>query len=92
MAKARFKPVTDRRSDRTWRRWLGPGSPLRGGAGLAALATAKIHCHSPTLNSQTGSLVRGLPAETTRSGKGIAAEGHLGSWTHVSKLVGQKKV
>jgi len=32
-----------------------------------------------------------LPAETTRSGKGIAAEWHLGSWTHVSKLLGQKK-
>ena len=35
-------------------------------------------------------LVRGLPAETTRSGKGMAAEWHLGSWTHVSKLLGQE--
>jgi hypothetical protein len=31
-------------------------------------------------------------AETTRSGKGIAAEGQLGRWTHVAKLLGQKKV
>jgi hypothetical protein len=30
-------------------------------------------------------------AETTRSGKWIAAEWHLGSWAHVSKLLGQKK-
>jgi hypothetical protein len=67
MMKVRFKPVTDRRSDCTWRRWR------KGDAERAGLA-------------------RGLPAETTRSGKGIAAEGHLGSWTHVSKLVGQKKV
>ena len=37
-------------------------------------------------------LVRGLPAETTRAGKGMAAEGHLGRWTHVSKLSGQEKV
>jgi hypothetical protein len=35
-------------------------------------------------------LVRGLPAETTRSWKGMAAEWHLGRWTHVSKLLGQK--
>jgi hypothetical protein len=29
-------------------------------------------------------------AETTRSWKWMAAEWHLGSWTHVSKRLGQK--
>jgi len=37
-------------------------------------------------------LVQGLPAETTRSWKWMAAEWHLGSWTHISKLSGQEKV
>ena len=69
----------------------GALSPLRGCAGLAALATAKVHCRSPAFNFQTRSLVRGLPAETTRSGKWIAAEGQMGSWTPISKLLGQKK-
>ena len=41
---------------------------------------------------ERAALVRGLPAETTRSGKWMAAEWHLGSWSHVSKLLGQKKV
>jgi len=41
---------------------------------------------------ERATLVRGLPAETTRSWKWIAAEWHLGSRTHVSKLLDQKNV
>ena len=36
-------------------RWLGPYSPLRGCAGLAALSTAKIPCRRTPFNFQTGS-------------------------------------
>ena len=39
---------------------------------------------------ERGALVRRLPAETTGSWKWIAVEWHLGRWTHVSKLLGQK--
>jgi len=44
---------------------------VRGCAGLAALATAKIHCRRPTFNSQTGSnstLLRILVANSARAG------------------------
>jgi hypothetical protein len=39
---------------------------------------------------ETAALVRGLPAETTMALKWIAAKLQLGSWTHVSNLLGQK--
>jgi hypothetical protein len=34
---------------------VGEGAAAPGIAGLAALATAKIHCRRPTFNFQTGS-------------------------------------
>jgi len=45
-------------------------SPLRGCAGLAALAITKIHCRRPALNFQKGSAHGGTVYPAVREGKG----------------------
>ena len=62
-----------------------------GGEGRGEITTAAGLAKWREGDPERAALVRRLPAETTRSGKWIAAEWHLGSWPHVSKLLGQKK-
>jgi len=52
-------------------------SPLRGCAGLAALATAKIHCRRPTFNFQTGSKPSGPGPEGPGYSDNFASDGEL---------------
>jgi len=62
-----------------------------GGGGWGRITTAAGLVKRVKGEPESAALIWRLRAETTMSLKWLAAEWHLGSWTQVSMLLGQKK-